>query len=258
MSPDTLVPSRAAFAWMPPDEGQEWLAETRQLDVSDPKLRITALKLTQAWQNWPARAAALQAFVRRMPFAASADGDRVRASEVLRRGRGDCHSKGVLFTALCRAAGLPARLQFVSVRPRFLNGILDHGPEVLPHAVAQVLLPDGWHSTDGYVVDPVLFAHAKHLLADHGFDSGWGIVQDARGAWNGQGDCLQQYRASDVMDVHGVWHEPAAFHARRPSGRSWLARAEYALAACLVNRRVERVRQSRFPTPALPPAASSH
>ncbi|TWO64444.1 transglutaminase family protein [Caenimonas sedimenti] len=233
-----------------------WLVETRQLDLSDPKLRITAQKLTQARQSLPARAAAIQAFVRGLPFSASADGHSVRASEVLRRGSGDCHSKGVLFTALCRAAGLPARLVFVDVRPRFLAGILDRGPAVLPHAVGQVLLPDGWHSTDGYVVDPVLFAHAKHLLHDHGLDSGWGIVQEAAGAWDGQGDCLQQFRAGDVVDHHGAWHEPAAFHATRPAGtRGWLGRLQYAIATRLVNLRVARVRQSRFPLP-LPPMAA--
>jgi hypothetical protein len=228
----------------------DWLGETHQLDFSEPKLRITAQKLTQSRQSLPARAAAIQEFVRRMPFAACADGHSVRASEVLRRGNGDCHSKGVLFTALCRAAGLPARLLFVGVRPRFLTGILDDGPDLLPHAVGQVLLPDGWHSTDGYVVDPVLFAHAKHLLHDHGFDSGWGIVQDARGSWDGQGDCLQQFRDSDVVDNHGAWHEPAAFHAGQPGAkRGWLARLQYALGARLVNRRVAQVRRSRFPVP---------
>jgi transglutaminase-like putative cysteine protease len=228
----------------------DWLGETLQLDLGDPKLRITAQKLTQSRQSLPARAAAIQEFVRRMPFAATADGHSVRASEVLRRGSGDCHSKGVLFTALCRAAGLPARLLFVDVRPRFLTGILDQGPAVLPHAVGQVLLPDGWRSTDGYVVDPVLFAHAKHLLYDRGIDSGWGIVQEARGAWDGQGDCLQQFRDGDVVDIHGAWHEPAAFHAAQPTGaRGWLAWIQYALAAHLVNRRVAQVRQSSFPLP---------
>lgn len=256
------VPTLAAAAGPAPaprsaSEASDWLAETEQLDLSDPKLRITAQKLTQSLQSLPGRAAAIQEFVRRMPFAASADGHSVRASEVLRRGWGDCHSKGVLFIALCRAAGLPARLLFVDVRPRFLTGILDQGPDVMPHAVGQVLLPDGWHSTDGYVVDPVLFAHATHLLHDHGLESGWGIVQGARGAWDGQGDCLQQFRHADVVDNHGAWNEPAEFHARRPPrSRGWLARLQYALAARLVNHRVSQVRQSRFPLP-LPPTAQA-
>ncbi len=240
MDPAIRAPS------MPENGG--WLCETRQLDLCNSKLRITAQKLTQSRQSLPARAAAIHEFVRRMPFAACADGHTVRASEVLRRGSGDCHSKGVLFTALCRAAGLPARLLFVGVRPRFLTGILDDGPSMLPHAVGQVLLHDGWHSTDGYVVDPVLFANAKHLLRDHSLDSGWGIIQDARGAWDGRGDCLQQFEDSDVVNNHGAWHDTATFHAVQPGGgRGWLARFQYDLATRLINRRVARVRQLRFP-----------
>ena len=38
--------------------------------------------------------------VRRLPFGAYADVTQVHASDVLRNRRGDCHSKGVLFTAL--------------------------------------------------------------------------------------------------------------------------------------------------------------
>lgn len=228
----------------------EWLQETRQLDLSDPKLRITAQKLTQSRQTLAARAAAIQEFVRRMPFATSADSHQVRASEVLRLGSGDCHSKGVLFTALCRAAGLPARLLFVGIRPRFLNGVLDGAPAVVPHAVGQVLLADGWHSTDGYVVDPVLFAHAKHMMEDQGVDSGWGTFREARGPWDGSGDCLQQFQEDDVVSDYGTWNDAAAFHAGQPSGgRSWITRLQYALAARWVNLRVSRVRQRRFPVP---------
>ncbi|GAC1532326.1 MAG: hypothetical protein NVS2B4_12170 [Ramlibacter sp.] len=220
-----------------------WLCETAQLDISHPKVRITAQKLTQALQTLPARAAAIHAFVRRMPFATSADSSTVRASEVLRRQHGDCHAKGVLFTALCRAAEIPARLLFVDVRARFLAGILDEGPAVLPHAVGQVLVDRRWSSTDGYVVDPALFARAKQLLKTHRLDCGWGIVAEAQGSWSGSGVCLHQFRGEDVLRAHGAYHDPAQFYASvaGPIGLAWL---KYALGAHMVNRRVARIRQS--------------
>ncbi len=228
-------------AWLP---ASQCLLETAQLDFSDVKLRITAQKLTQAKQSYAARAAAIHDFVRRMPFAASADGSAVRASEVLRAGGGDCHSKGVLFTALCRAAGLPARLLFVSVRTRFLAGILPEAPDAMPHAIGQVLVGSNWQSTDGYVVDPILFARAKQMLRETGEDSGWGIVADASGYWNGQGDCLQQFHPQDVLETYGAFHDPAGFYRNTSDMREhgWIGWLKYQVGARVVNRRVSQVR----------------
>lgn len=231
-----------------------WLAPTRQLDLSHPKLRITAQKLTQARQTWPARAAALHDFVRRMPFAATADSAGMRASDVLIAGEGDCHSKGLLFTALCRAAGLPARLWFYTLRPHFLDGLLPRGrrPERLAHAVAQVLVEGCWVRTDGYVVDPILFAQAKHRLAETGEPCGWGLVRGAIGAWDGRSDCIHQFAPADVLAVHGPFDEPAQFHeAGGAPATSWLARIEYAAGVHLLNRRVAEVRRCQR-VPAVP------
>ncbi len=224
---------------------RSWLEPTAQLDLSHPKIHITAQKLTQARQTVPARVAALHDFVRRLPFGAQADAAAVTASEVLRAGRGDCHSKGLLFVALCRAAGIPARLQFVRVRTRFLHGILDDGPQSMPHAVGQVLVGGRWLSTDGYVVDPVLFVAARQRLQAQGLDCGWGIVRDAVGRWDGSGDCLQQFRPADVAHAYGAYHDVAEFYNERSQEEgspSWLARLKYAVGASLVNRRVQLLR----------------
>jgi len=224
----------------------QWLCETTQLDFSDTRLRITAQKLTQARQSHASRAAAIQDFVRRMPFSASAHGSEVRASEVLRAGGGDCHSKGVLFTALCRAAGLPARLLFVNVPTDFLTGILPDGPSSMAHAVGQVMVDSKWVTTDGYVVDPILFARAKQMCRETGEDSGWGIVADASGHWNGHGDCLQQFHANDVLETFGAFNDPAAFYRAAPDLREkgWLGWLKYQAGTWIVNRRVSQVRRS--------------
>lgn len=224
---------------------RSWLHATHQLDLKHPKIHITAQKLTQSRQSVPARVQAVQDFVRRLPFGAFADVSHVRASDVMRGQRGDCHSKGVLFTALCRAAQVPARLKFVRVRTRFLHGILDDGPETMAHAVGQVLVGGQWVSTDGYVVDPLLFVRAKQMLARNGIDCGWGIVRDAAGLWDGMSDCLQQYRPSDVVHDYGAYDDPAEFYeelSQEEGAPSWVGRLKYALGAQLVNRRVAQVR----------------
>ena len=223
-----------------------WLEETRQLDLSEPKLRITAQKLTQSRQCMHARAAALHEFVRRMPFVAVPDALRLTASQVLLRGQGDCHAKGVLFVALCRAAGLPARLLLVRVRTRFLAGMLDGGPDTIVHAIAQVRLGTQWVSTDGYVIDPPMFARAKYSLMTENLDSGWGIVRDARGGWDGRSSCIQQFRARDVVQTLGVFSDlDEAVHAGAEPALGWLEHAKYAIGARLVNWRVARLRRVR-------------
>ncbi|MBE7941789.1 MULTISPECIES: transglutaminase-like domain-containing protein [Ramlibacter] len=243
------------FPWTPEDGPQEaharWRVATRQLDLDHPGLYITAQKLTQSRQSLPARAMAIHDFVRRMPFAATSDGSSVRASEVLRRGAGDCHAKGVLFTALCRAAGLPARLLFVRVRTRFLHGILEGAPPEMPHAVGQVHLGERWVSTDGYVVDPLLFMRAKEALVAHGNDCGWGLVRDARSTWDGARPQLQQFRAEDVVRCHGCFHDPSQFYATQEGqSNGWLDTLKYALGAQLVNRRVAQLRRPHAQGPA--------
>ncbi|MGV3494769.1 MAG: transglutaminase-like domain-containing protein [Ramlibacter sp.] len=224
---------------------QAWLGETPQLDLSHPRLRITAQKLTQCLQTMPERAAAVQAFVRRLPLSAAPQPGTAPASRILERGHGDAHAKAVLFTALCRAAGLPARVQFLRVRAAVLAGILHSRPRAIVHAVAQVHVDGRWVSTDGYVVDPVLFVRARELLQDTDLDSGWGIVRDAPGLWDGKSACLHQFRWSDVLLSYGVFDDVQDFigsgEAREWVGRGWLRRA---VRSWRLNRRLVRVRRS--------------
>jgi len=231
-------------AWVQDERDVDhWLCETRQIDLSESHLRITAQKLTQARQTLQARAAAIHQFVRRLTFEAHPESTGVCASEILRQGSGDCHTKGLLFVALCRAAGLPARLLFLRVRTGFLQGVLQDAPPEMPHAVGQVYLDGEWRSTDGYVVDPVLFARAKQHLYEEAIDSGWGIVDAARAYWDGEKDCLHQFRTEDIVMSYGVFHDPIHFYASgRAGGQGWLGAIRYAVGARLVNRRVAEIR----------------
>lgn len=224
----------------------DWLDETRQLDLSHPRLRITAQKIAHSRQTLAARAAAIQDFVRRLPYSAAARPGAARASEVLRRGQGDCHAKAVLFTAMCRAVGLPARVQFLRVRSSFLAGVLHDRPDAITHAVAQVQVEGRWFSTDGYVIDPVLFARARQLLHATDLDSGWGIVRDATGHWDGRSPCLHQFRWDDVLLHYGVFDDvedfvAAGLHRDEP----WLVSGRQALRTWVLNRRLARMRKAR-------------
>lgn len=177
-----------------------WLEATRQLDLSEPRLRILAQKLTQSLQTVPGRAAAIHSYVRRMPFVPSPRPSRTRASKVLARGQGDAYAKGVLFVALCRAADIPSRLVVAKVP--------DPGERTQSlHLIAQVEIGGSWVSTDAFIVDPLMFAAAKHVLRAEGADSGWGIVADAPGLWDGRSHCIQQFHAEDAVSLMGPYDD---------------------------------------------------
>lgn len=81
------------------------------------------------------------------PFAIRFEASELAASRVLERGRGHCVDKAVLYIALCRAAGIPARLGLARVRNHMgtarLEAILQ--TSVLnPHGYAEVFLNDRW------------------------------------------------------------------------------------------------------------------
>lgn len=50
------------------------------------------------------------------------DPETYRASSVLAAGSGYCVSKAALYTALCRAAGIPAKVAFADVRNHHITG----------------------------------------------------------------------------------------------------------------------------------------
>src|SRR5690606_17719227 len=50
------------------------------------------------------------------PYSATLDPEGLKASSTLRVGRGFCVAKAVLLAAVCRSAGIPARLGFADVR----------------------------------------------------------------------------------------------------------------------------------------------
>jgi len=75
------------------------------------------------------------------------DRDRFRASAVLARKSGFCIPKAVLLAAVCRAAGIPARLRFMDVRNHLTTGEIKElmGTDVFVyHGLAELYLNERW------------------------------------------------------------------------------------------------------------------
>lgn len=232
-----------------PQTPDQWLGSTHLLDLDDPKVRIRALQITQLAETDTQKAVLIHDYVKSLPFGCVAGFEHMSAGAVLRSGRGDCHTKGTLFVALLRCAGVPARLRFVTLTSAFLHGIIEIPRHTITHAVGEVYLQDRWIQTDTYVADALLEANACVLLERQGLRMGYGIHVDACQGWDGLTHAHGQYTLQDPasLPVHdwGVAHDPENFYSNQdhPSLKlGWLTRVKWLLAAGLVNRRTQKVR----------------
>lgn len=230
----------------------EFLCETALFDFSHPRLQLCARRLAGPGLTARDRALAIHSFVRLMPLRIDPrPAAQAPASAVLRAERGDAESKGVLFVALCRAAGVPARLHMLRLRADPLRALRGGPQGVAAHPVAQVCLEGRWLSTDAYLLDPLLFGLVRRRQTQAGLD-GWGLRPEAPAVWDGRNDCLQLFMPADVLHDSPSACEPAtpeAPVARRPLG-ALLARLRALLRPrARLDRRLRQLRE------APPPAA---
>lgn len=228
------------------------MRETQQLDISSPKVRILANQLTQQLDTHRSKAVAIHDHVKTLPFGCVAQFLHAKASDVIRTGYGDCHTKGVLFVALLRAVSVPARLRFVTLPTRFLDGVIDTGSRTMTHAIAEVYLDTRWYQTDTYVVDGALSREARELLHATNSQQGYGVHLQGDQDWNGFDDAHAQSTAHDPSSMPlvdwGVAHDPTHFYANTSHAalrHSFSVRMKWMLGAQLVNRKVAQIRQGR-------------
>lgn len=82
------------------------------------------------------------------PYTVSADPAHYRASHVLQAGRAYCVPKAVLLTAVCRAAGIPARIGFADVRNHLqtdtLRSVMGGSDLFVYHGYSAILIDGHW------------------------------------------------------------------------------------------------------------------
>lgn len=227
-----------------------WMRATQQLDITATPVRILANKLSRSQRDDCSKAMAVHTYVKSMPFGVVADFMNNKASDIVKLGYGDCHTKGLLFVALLRACGVPARLRFVTLPTRFLVGLIDTGTPTMIHAVAEVYLQGRWVQTDTYVVDDDLGREARALLQAKKMQLGFGVHMLGNQDWSTLGDAHSQYHIADPASMPvvdwGVAHDPAHFYADESHAalrHSFMVRVKWMLGAQIVNRKVMQIRQ---------------
>lgn len=119
----------------------QYLAPTEDIDSDHPKIARKAAELTRGCASEVERARVLYEFVRDSYTKEGVDS--YVASEVLEAGGNLCYQRSILLTALCRSAGIPARLHLQKV---FIKS---------------------WRARDGQVMD-LAFAHGLTGIYLHG------------------------------------------------------------------------------------------
>ena len=211
-----------------------WCCDTPALQLDHPRLQVQVHKLTQLQRGPAQKALACFQFVRALPLRLVADPAACSAPGVLAEGAGDSHTKGLLFVALLRVLGIPARLRFVALPPALLHGLVETR-RPLVHAVAQDWLGGRWLEVDAYCADPRLALAARARLMQEGRRAGWGVHLGGQVSWDGASDCLAHWGAADGASLPvrelGVFDDPSQLAGGRLASRWAVAVANHRLAS---------------------------
>jgi len=170
------------------------LGATELIDTGHPMIQATAARLTAGLHSDQEKAVAIHDFVRdEISYGFSSKFYDQKASEVLRKRRGFCNTKGALFIALLRAAKIPARQHFVDISPEILRGLLDPGTEWLDHSYTEVWLGGEWIAVDSYIVDPAMFHAGIKRVREEKLLCGYGAHRYGNLSWDGRSDNFSQF-----------------------------------------------------------------
>jgi transglutaminase-like putative cysteine protease len=217
MSPS---PSTPAVREIVSDPVRVYLAPAEYIDSDHPAIRAEASRLAPPGASDAERARALFYAVReiRYGYVDHNDLETCRASSVLAAQYGYCVGKASLLCALCRAAGIPARIGFADVSnhhatPRLLETM---GSNVFAwHGYSELLIGGRWLR-----VSPTFNASlcAKFGVAPLEFD---GASDALLQAYDHAGTAFMQY-----LRYHGHFHDVPARFMREEMARLYPRLAE--------------------------------
>ncbi len=194
-APHLMARSNALADWNHPDVAEK--AKVLSIGCYSPRERFHAL----------------HEFVReRIPFGFNEKGHMAKASEVLAEGRGFSNTKTTLLLALCRAAGIPARVRFGRIRSNVLKGLVSWLPATIPHSFLEVELEGRYRPVDSYIVDRPLASAALRNLQEENRRMGYGLVLD--GAPFSLETCLDGQgfvQMGAVVEEYDTFDDPGAF-----------------------------------------------
>ena len=221
-------------------------------DSTHPLVQETAKTLTMGVSEPRDKLANIFHYVRdEILFGFPPEGDFVKASQTIKRGYGQCNTKGILILALCQAVGIPARLHFSRISKEIQHGFLmglfySQMPKEVTHSWLEVQLNGQWVQVDTYINDIDLHNAALRRLKCIGWNTGFSVSRvEGEPSATLDMDKTQYSQMGAVVGDDGTWNDAADFfngsrYLNRPGViKQWL----YRLYLPLANRRVRRLRQ---------------
>lgn len=139
--------------------------------------------------------------------------DAVKASETLQYKIGYCNTKATLFLALCKAAGIPARIHTGLIDIRIMHGVFPGFsfpflPKAGGHSWLEVKIDSTWNPLDSYINDKPYYENALRKLQESGLTTAFSI-SEAKGASScgfNFGETGFMHMGAVVED-HGSWND---------------------------------------------------
>lgn len=162
----------------------------RLSDFENPLVQSKAMELTQGKETLVEKLESIFYYVRDgIKFGFPPRWDIVKASETMGYGIGYCNTKATLFSSLCKAAGINARVHCALIDINIMRGILPDiafpfMPKTGSHSWVDVLIDDQWKSIDSYINDKMLYEGSLKKLKESGKPLGYSVS-----FLNGQSSC---------------------------------------------------------------------
>lgn len=221
-------------------------------DHNHPAIREIAERLTRDKTTVRGKLKQLFLYVRDdIQFGFPEDGDLVSASDTIQRGFGQCNTKATLLLALCRAAGIPARIHYSLISKDIQKGFFIGlaywlMPSCISHSWIEVEVDGSWRRIDTFINDRPLFEAAVQELKRKGWPVGFSVaLKDGEASADLNLDEEEFQQMAAVTDDHGTWDDPSDYYSsphykNRPSRlQMWL----YRRLIPGINQRVERLRR---------------
>lgn len=231
-------------------DSEKLLRETNLLDFEHPS--IQGLIRARGWAKLPEweRIGAIYDFVRNEVAFGYNLADDLPASQVLADGIGQCNTKGTLFMALLRAAGIPCRFHGFTIDKALQKGAITGvayalAPRDIIHSWVEVWFEGRWVELEGFILDKDYLSKLQERFGDQegafcGFGAATPDLKNPGVEWTGANTYIQK---NGINRDFGVFDDPDSFYARHGANLSGVKRWLFqGVVRHWMNRNVARLR----------------
>lgn len=230
-----------------------YLKETKLLDYSAASLQQLAEQ--RGWRRLEEfdRIKAIYDFVRNEILFGYNVSDELSASAVLADGYGQCNTKGTLFMALLRLAGIPCRSHGFMIDKQLQRGVMTGliyklAPKRIFHSWVEVYFENRWYELEAFILDDGYFRQLQNkFVTCEGAFCGYGAaVADFKHPiieWNRNHTYIQSLGIVEDFGVYDSPDELLEAHGQSLNGIKTFAYIH--LGRHLMNQKVKKIRESK-------------